>query len=108
MIASLEKEQAGKKIERSLAVGTQFPDFDEQDLDGKPLSVANYKGKIVMIDFWATWCGPCVGELPNVLKVYEKYHDKGFAIIGVSLDNDKDTLTGFIKDKNMAWQFQYC
>jgi thiol-disulfide isomerase/thioredoxin len=74
-----------------------------QDLDGKPLSVANDKGKIVLIDFWATWCGPCVRELPNVLKVYAKDHDKGFDIIGVSLDSDKAKLTSFIKEKNMTW-----
>ena len=68
------------------------------------MSVGNYKGKIVLVDFWATWCGPCVGELPNVLKTYEKYHAKGFEIVGVSLDSDKDKLTSFIKAKNMTWQ----
>jgi len=103
MIAAIEKEQPLKKIQRSLAVGTQFPDFDEKDLDGKPLSVAKYKGKIVMIDFWATWCPPCLRELPNVLQTYNKYHDKGFEIIGVSSDDDKDLLTGFIKEKKMVW-----
>ena len=103
IIASLAKHEESDKIQKSLAEGAQFPDFHEKDLEGKPLSVANYKGKIVMIDFWATWCGPCVAELPNVLKTYQKYHDKGFEIIGVSLDEDKNKLTSFIKEKDMKW-----
>lgn len=86
-----------------LAAGASFPDFNEKDLDGKPLSVANYKGKIVLIDFWATWCGPCVHEMPNVLKTYEKYHDKGFEIIGISLDKDKEKLVAFLKSNNVQW-----
>ena len=103
MITALSKQEDAQKIQNGMVAGTQFPDFAEKDLDGKPLSVANYKGKLVMVDFWATWCGPCVGELPNVQKIYEKYHAKGFEIIGVSLDKDKDKLTAFIKEKNMAW-----
>ena len=95
---------AAKKIQDALAVGTKFPDFNEKDVDGKPLSVANYKGKVVMIDFWATWCGPCVGELPNVIATYQKHHAQGFEIIGVSLDQDKTRLTDFNKSKNMTWQ----
>ena len=83
--------------------GYTVPDFQVTDLDGKPLSVASYKGKVVMIDFWATWCGPCIQELPNLMKAYEKYHGKGFEIIGISLDNEKEKLTTFIKEKNMTW-----
>jgi peroxiredoxin len=103
ILAAFAKQEEAKKVQDSLAVGTPFPDFDVQDLDGKPLSVASEKGKIVLIDFWATWCGPCVAELPNVMKVYAKDHDKGFNIIGVSLDEDKSKLTSFVKEKNMTW-----
>lgn len=103
ILASFAQQAASKKIQDSLAVGTEFPDFNEKDLAGGPLSLANDKGKIVLIDFWATWCGPCVHELPNVLKVYQKDHDKGFDIIGISLDSDKDKLTSFLKDKGMTW-----
>ena len=99
-----EKKQAeAEKTQATLKPGAKFPDFQEKDLDGKALSISNYKGKVVLIDFWATWCGPCRAELPNVLKAYEKYHAKGFEIIGVSLDEDKTKLTDFIKQKGMTW-----
>jgi thiol-disulfide isomerase/thioredoxin len=88
---------------KAVPIGSAFPDFSEKDLDGKSLSVGNYKGKIVLVDFWATWCGPCVAELPNVLQAYEKYHGKGFEVIGISLDSNKDKLTSFVKDRKMPW-----
>lgn len=103
ILESLKAQEASKKIQKALAVGSRFPDFEEKDLDGKRLSVANYKGKVVLIDFWATWCGPCVRELPNVLQTYEKYHDKGFDIIGISLDKEKEKLTSFMEKKEMKW-----
>lgn len=104
VLDSIKKQAEGKKIQRSLAEGTKFPDFDEKDIDGKPLSIASYKGKVVLIDFWATWCGPCVGELPNVLKAYEANHGKGFEIIGISLDSDEKKLRAFTKERKMTWQ----
>lgn len=103
ILEGLAKQVEAKKVQESLVVGAKFPDFEEKDLAGKPLSIANYKGKVVLLDFWATWCGPCVGELPNVLKTYEQYHAKGFEIIGISLDQDEDALKSFIKKKNMPW-----
>lgn len=104
LIASIQKQDNAKKMQKSLVVGANFPDFEEKDLAGKPLSIAGHKGKVVLVDFWATWCGPCVGELPNVLKTYEKYHGKGFEIVGISLDKDEEALTGFIKRRNVTWQ----
>ena len=59
---------------------------------GKPFDPESLKGKVVFVDFWATWCGPCRAELPNVKRNYEKYHDKGFDVIGISLDDDRDGL----------------
>ncbi len=73
------------------------------DLEGRKVDLAALKGKVVLVDFWATWCGPCVGELPNVLKAYATYHDKGFEIIGISLDQEKDALASFVKENKMTW-----
>ena len=102
-LASMKKQAEAKKIKAALAEGTKFPDFEVKDTTGKPLSIANYKGKVVLLDFWATWCGPCVHELPNVIKTYEAHHPKGFEIIGISLDKDQDKLASFTKEKNMTW-----
>jgi|ERR1043166_5039591 thiol-disulfide isomerase/thioredoxin len=104
IIASIKSQEGAKKIQRGLAVGTKFPDFSEKDVAGKPMSVAGYKGKVVLVDFWATWCGPCVAELPNVLSTYQKNHPKGFEIVGISLDQEQQKLTDFTKSKNMPWQ----
>ena len=100
MIASFEKKAAAEAM---TAVGRTFAPFKETATDGTVLDLAAYKGKVVLIDFWATWCGPCVNELPNVLAAYEKHHAQGFEIIGVSLDKDGDALAAFTKEHKMPW-----
>jgi thiol-disulfide isomerase/thioredoxin len=72
-------------------------------VDGRAVDLSALRGKVVLIDFWATWCGPCVGEVPNVVSTYQKYHDQGFEIVGISLDEDKDALQSFTASKGMTW-----
>lgn len=71
--------------------------------DGKPLDWSKYAGKVVLIDFWATWCGPCRAELPNVKKNYEAYHDRGFEVVGISLDQKREDLEKFIEKEKLPW-----
>jgi thiol-disulfide isomerase/thioredoxin len=103
MLAALAHQEEAAKTRSALAVGKPFPDFAEKDLAGQPLSLGAYRGKVVLVDFWATWCGPCVNELPNVLAAYKKYHDQGFEIVGVSLDQDEGKLTSFMKEQGVTW-----
>jgi thiol-disulfide isomerase/thioredoxin len=102
-LAMRERWLEARKIQGTLVQGATFPDFDEKDLMDQPLSLSHFRGKVVLIDFWATWCVPCRAEVPNVVATFQKYHNQGFEIISVSLDKDQVKLTGFIKSMNMTW-----
>jgi thiol-disulfide isomerase/thioredoxin len=72
-------------------------------LNGQPFDQKTLGGKVVLVDFWATWCGPCVAEIPNVMEQYEKYHAKGFEVVGISLDQDRAALEKFVADQKVPW-----
>ena len=109
-IARLDAQAAadpGPNVPVGLEVGERFPDFNETDIAEQPLSVAAHRGRVTMIDFWATWCAPCRAEMPNVIATYNQYSAQGFDIIGVSLDDNLSAVTPFTQAQGMTWP-QYC
>jgi thiol-disulfide isomerase/thioredoxin len=94
-----------KRIEklRSVREGEDAPLFTQNDTLGNPVSLKNLRGKYLLIDFWASWCGPCRAENPNIVEAYEKYKDSGFDILGVSLDRNKERWIAAIAEDNLAW-----
>ncbi|MFK7808272.1 MAG: TlpA family protein disulfide reductase [Saprospiraceae bacterium] len=88
---------------KNFLTGAVAPDFGQPTPEGDTLMLSDLRGKIVLVDFWASWCGPCRRENPNVIKVYEKYKDKGFDVLGVSLDRSKDPWLKAIKKDQLPW-----
>jgi len=96
-------EQAAKEAQGKAAVGKQAPNFTLHDRSGKSISLSSLKGKYVLIDFWASWCGPCRAESPNMVKLYQKFKNKNFEILGVSLDGSEEAWNGAIEKDGLTW-----
>lgn len=106
---SVKLSEYGKIIYKSLAIaeklqpGLPAPDFSQTDTSGHPVSLSALKGKYVLVDFWASWCGPCRAENPNVVKAFNRYKDKGFTVLGVSLDDNRSNWLKAIQQDKLRW-----
>ena len=106
---SLKTSQAGKEIASYIsyakvgAVGTDALDFTQNDVTDKPVTLSSFKGKYVLVDFWASWCRPCRAENPNVVKIYNRFKNKNFTVLGVSLDQQKEAWLKAIEKDNLTW-----
>jgi peroxiredoxin len=103
-LAEQNKPQAQTQTPARPEVGAMAPDFTLTDVDGKPFSLSQLKGQYVLVDFWASWCDPCRGENPNVVAAFNKYKNKNFTVLGVSLDEAKDKWMEAIKKDNLTWK----
>ncbi len=105
----VKKTKFGKLVSDLIAtakgstIGYPIMEFSQNDANGKPISISSFKGKVVLIDFWASWCGPCRGENPNVVKAYDAFKDKGFDILGVSFDQSKDKWLKAVEKDKLVW-----
>ena len=107
--SSIRQSYFGQRLSETIAIaektdiGKPAPDFTQTDIHGKPVVLSSFKGQYVLVDFWASWCGPCRAENPAVVKAYKEYHAKGFSILGVSLDEKKDKWEEAIKKDGLGW-----
>src|SRR4051812_35703055 len=97
----LAQHQSARKGGPAGAIGSTAAPFTLTDIDAKPLSLANYTGKVVLLDFWATWCVPCQAEIPHFIEFQNKYAPQGFQVIGISMDDGPDPVRPFYQQYKM-------
>jgi peroxiredoxin len=88
---------------KNTAIGKIAPDFEQNNTENKPVKLSDYRGKYILLDFWASWCHPCRDENPYLVKAYEQFKDKKFSIISISLDNDRDKWMSAIQEDKLTW-----
>ncbi len=98
------RKEVNRNLDQLALIGKPAPAFELTSLDGQKVSPSTYQGTILLLDFWGTWCGPCLEELPSLKKVYAKHGGRGFEILGLSSDEEKKPLAKFVKDEEMTWK----
>ena len=93
----------GSSTQAAVVIDSAAPDFTLRDTSGNPVSLSSLRGKMVLIDFWATWCGPCISSVPEMKRIWQTYGGKGLVILSISLDNDMAAWRSYIKNSHMDW-----
>lgn len=103
LIDTRAADSFGSELSGSARIGMEAPTFQVSDVNGNLIDLSKYKGSIVILDFWATWCDPCITEFTKIKSMYQKFKDRGVQFIGVSLDDDIEDLRGFVKQEQVEW-----
>lgn len=104
LLSELKTQEELQKNFAKLQPGSPVPDFQATSIDGEPVRLADYRGKVVLLDFWASWCPPCVASMPKLKRLHEQFSEKGFEIIGISADHDEQVLRRFVERMDLPWK----